>query len=261
MFDDANNNLPAPSFSLDAFGGSGTTLVVAKKLERRFIGFELSKNYAQQIQSRLQITGMEVPLQVSYELLEPDWQKKLAYLSILAAPFDRNTAIAVWNIDQESAQIILDNLYNASLLDGNVQSGFQLPNLVRAALKITLPFAISVFLIQGLFWTNGTPIVDLGPLSLKREGLLFAAQSTGRILNDMEGATDPEATVVLSIEYGTSLYTDVATVVAGDDGTWALPDVSVDDLGPPAPPADATITVIFTANGYDLGACRLDVET
>jgi len=38
---------------LDPFGGSGTTLVVAKKLERRFIGFELSKNYAKNIQSRL----------------------------------------------------------------------------------------------------------------------------------------------------------------------------------------------------------------
>jgi DNA methylase len=38
---------------LDPFGGSGTTLVVAKKLSRHFIGFELSKNYAKQIQSRL----------------------------------------------------------------------------------------------------------------------------------------------------------------------------------------------------------------
>ena len=38
---------------LDPFGGSGTTLVVAKKLNRRFIGFELSKNYAQQIHARL----------------------------------------------------------------------------------------------------------------------------------------------------------------------------------------------------------------
>lgn len=54
--------------------------------------------------------------------------------------------------------------------------------LLRASFKIVLPFAISVFLIQGLFWTNGTPIVSLGPLSLKREGLVFAVQSTGRIL-------------------------------------------------------------------------------
>ena len=39
---------------LDPFGGSGTTLVVAKKLDRRFIGFELSKNYAKQINARLE---------------------------------------------------------------------------------------------------------------------------------------------------------------------------------------------------------------
>jgi site-specific DNA-methyltransferase (adenine-specific) len=38
---------------LDPFGGSGTTLAVAKKLERRFIGFELSENYAKQIEIRL----------------------------------------------------------------------------------------------------------------------------------------------------------------------------------------------------------------
>ncbi len=40
---------------LDPFGGSGTTLAVAKKLNRRFIGFELSKNYAAQIQARLSV--------------------------------------------------------------------------------------------------------------------------------------------------------------------------------------------------------------
>jgi len=60
--------------------------------------------------------------------------------------------------------------------------GRVLPNLLDAAWKVVLPFAISVFLIQGLFWTGGTPVAHLGPLSMKREGLIFAAQSTGRIL-------------------------------------------------------------------------------
>jgi len=43
---------------LDPFGGSGTTLVVAKKLGRRFVGFELSKNYAAQIQARLEAVSV-----------------------------------------------------------------------------------------------------------------------------------------------------------------------------------------------------------
>jgi DNA modification methylase len=38
---------------LDPFGGSGTTLVVAKKLGRDYLGFELSENYYQKIEERL----------------------------------------------------------------------------------------------------------------------------------------------------------------------------------------------------------------
>ena len=38
---------------LDPFGGSGTTLAVAKKLERKFLGFELSSQYAAAIEKRL----------------------------------------------------------------------------------------------------------------------------------------------------------------------------------------------------------------
>lgn len=43
---------------LDPFGGSGTTLAVAKKLGRRFLGFELSKEYSQQIRKRLEGIGV-----------------------------------------------------------------------------------------------------------------------------------------------------------------------------------------------------------
>ncbi len=38
---------------LDPFAGSGTTLAVAKKLRRRFLGFELSKQYSEQARKRL----------------------------------------------------------------------------------------------------------------------------------------------------------------------------------------------------------------
>jgi DNA modification methylase len=38
---------------LDPFAGSGTTLAVAKKLGRRFLGFELSEEYCQRVKNRL----------------------------------------------------------------------------------------------------------------------------------------------------------------------------------------------------------------
>ena len=47
---------------LDPFAGSGTTLVVAKKLGRRWAGFELSANYAARIQARLDAAAEGDPL-------------------------------------------------------------------------------------------------------------------------------------------------------------------------------------------------------
>jgi len=57
-----------------------------------------------------------------------------------------------------------------------------LPSFLRAAFKTALPVVISVFLVQGLFWPGGTPILHLGPLSLKQEGLQFAIRSAGRFI-------------------------------------------------------------------------------
>jgi len=54
---------------IDPFGGSGTTLAVAKKLRRAFLGFELSESYAAQAGARLEqirsgdpLDGFEDPL-------------------------------------------------------------------------------------------------------------------------------------------------------------------------------------------------------
>jgi site-specific DNA-methyltransferase (adenine-specific) len=47
---------------LDPFGGSGTTLVVAKKLGRKWLGFELSPNYFAKAQARLDAAAEGQPL-------------------------------------------------------------------------------------------------------------------------------------------------------------------------------------------------------
>jgi energy-coupling factor transport system permease protein len=60
--------------------------------------------------------------------------------------------------------------------------GRVLGKLIAATWRVALPFAVSVFLIQGFLWPNGTPLVGIGLISLKREGLVFAVASTGRIL-------------------------------------------------------------------------------
>ena len=47
---------------LDPFAGSGTTLAVAKKLDRRYLGFEISPSYHERIVSRLSFLSPGDPL-------------------------------------------------------------------------------------------------------------------------------------------------------------------------------------------------------
>lgn len=48
---------------VDPFAGSGSTLIVAKKLHRQWLGFELSKNYAKRIRQRLAAVSPGDPLE------------------------------------------------------------------------------------------------------------------------------------------------------------------------------------------------------
>jgi site-specific DNA-methyltransferase (adenine-specific) len=47
---------------LDPFAGSGSTLIVAKKLGRRYLGFEISTNYFKRIETRLKDVQVGEPL-------------------------------------------------------------------------------------------------------------------------------------------------------------------------------------------------------
>lgn len=54
--------------------------------------------------------------------------------------------------------------------------------LLRGTWRIYWPFALSLLVIQGLFWSEGPVLAALGPLSLKTDGVLFALAMSGRIL-------------------------------------------------------------------------------
>jgi site-specific DNA-methyltransferase (adenine-specific) len=54
---------------LDPFAGSGTTLAVAKKLDRRYLGFELSPQYAERVAARLAAISTGDPLDGAAEPL------------------------------------------------------------------------------------------------------------------------------------------------------------------------------------------------
>jgi len=60
--------------------------------------------------------------------------------------------------------------------------GKVLKRLVQLIFYISWPFILSVFIIQTIFWGQGTALFEIGPIAPKLEGAIFAFKSTGRIL-------------------------------------------------------------------------------
>ena len=68
------------------------------------------------------------------------------------------------------------------LLPAVAVSGVFRPFIART-LKYFVPFIALIFIAQGLFYPEGGPVLaHLGPLSVKENGLLFAAQTALRLL-------------------------------------------------------------------------------
>lgn len=62
-----------------------------------------------------------------------------------------------------------------------------LPAVIKNTITAAIPFAISLLIVQGLFWTGGTVVQQIGPFSLKAEGIWFAIRGAGRIILAVSG--------------------------------------------------------------------------
>ena len=112
---------------LDPFGGSGTTMCVAKKLARNWIGFELSEDYADRIVERLAntnigdpIDGPEDPIESAPSTAKGKRRKK---------PFDEKTESAVIKAYKEAGggfpadHILCDPKVNAEFIKKCLEQG------------------------------------------------------------------------------------------------------------------------------------------
>jgi energy-coupling factor transport system permease protein len=81
-----------------------------------------------------------------------------------------------------------------------------LRTLVRTALLLTLPIAISVLLVNIFFFPGGRDVlIRIGPIAATREGLGFALEILARILAisgaiTLYGLTTPPSTLVIDLE-------------------------------------------------------------
>ena len=100
-------------------------------------------DYLQRLQDaghRLELTGVEASLRMSYDLLPGDLQRYWAVLSVFPGAFTRQAAAAVWNLADEPAQDTLGELLQESLLDyESAIDQYRLHDLARLAARKLCP--------------------------------------------------------------------------------------------------------------------------
>lgn len=113
---------------LDPFSGSGTTLCVAKKLNRNWMGFELSKDYVKHIRARLAATSAGDPLDGPEDPIEsapPTARGKRRSKT----EFDDDTITAVIESYQKAGEgypvdyILCDKVLNKQFVDACLKRG------------------------------------------------------------------------------------------------------------------------------------------
>ena len=83
-------------------------------------------------QGRLKLTGVELSLTVSADLLSPELKDRWLQLAVFPDSFDQGGAAAVWKLDADAAQDNLGELLRYSLLEWNAASlRYRLHDLVR----------------------------------------------------------------------------------------------------------------------------------
>ncbi len=84
------------------------------------------------IQSRLNVSGIELSLATSFQLLSPDLQKRWLELSVFPDTFDHPAAAAVWEVAPGAARDALSDLLKYSLAQWNSATDrYRLHDLVR----------------------------------------------------------------------------------------------------------------------------------
>jgi tetratricopeptide (TPR) repeat protein len=73
-------------------------------------------------QKRLELTGAEASLRLSYDLLPRELQKLWRALAVFPDSFDRAAAVAVWKLEADKAHDVLSELVRLSMIDFSLHS-------------------------------------------------------------------------------------------------------------------------------------------